>query len=133
MGSNSKWIALTLVTGGVLLWVLTAKFLGAVLDIVGLGDWDVSLIGNRFTLTTLLGMLTGVVVAVILYRNEKIMTLANEVIVELRKVTWPNAEETRAATMVVIITVFIMSIFLGLFDLFWSSLMDFLYPGIKVG
>ena len=49
----------------------------------------------------------------------------------LTKVTWPTAQETRGATVVVIVTVFIMALFLGLFDLFWSSIMDLLYP--KVG
>jgi preprotein translocase subunit SecE len=58
-------------------------------------------------------------------------TLSNEVVVELKKVTWPNAQETRSATVVVIITVFIMAFFLGIFDLFWSSVMDFLYPNVQ--
>ncbi|RME30127.1 MAG: preprotein translocase subunit SecE [Deltaproteobacteria bacterium] len=67
------------------------------------------------------------------FRSERLVSLATEVVVELKKVTWPNAKETRSATVVVIITVFIMAFFLGLFDLFWSNLMDFIYPSSVIG
>ncbi len=40
-----------------------------------------------------------------------------EVIVELKRVTWPSKKDTIAATWVVIITVIILSLFLGLVDL----------------
>ncbi len=133
MGSNRKWIAVSFCGFGVLLWILVAKFSSALLDLIGLPDLDAPLIGGRFTVTTLLGMAVAVMATWVALRHERLSALANEVVVELRKVTWPNAQETRAATVVVIITVFIMSFFLGLFDLFWSSLMDFLYPGIKTG
>jgi preprotein translocase subunit SecE len=39
-----------------------------------------------------------------------------EVRIELTKVTWPTASELRSTTMVVIITVFIITIFIGLVD-----------------
>lgn len=40
-----------------------------------------------------------------------------EVMVELKRVTWPSKKDTIAATWVVIITVMILSAFLGLVDL----------------
>lgn len=40
-----------------------------------------------------------------------------DVIVELKRVTWPSKKETMAATWVVIITVIILSLFLGIVDL----------------
>jgi preprotein translocase subunit SecE len=60
-------------------------------------------------------------------------TLSEEVVVELKKVTWPTRAETRAATIVVIITVFILSFFLGMFDLAWSKILSFIYPTIQSG
>jgi len=45
-----------------------------------------------------------------------------EVMVELKRVTWPSKKETMAATWVVIITVIILSIFLGIVDLGLSQL-----------
>lgn len=45
-----------------------------------------------------------------------------EVMVELKRVTWPSKKDTMAATWVVIITVIILSIFLGIVDLGLSQL-----------
>lgn len=132
MGSNRRWVALAFTSFGVLLWVLLSKFLSAMLDIFGVADWDWQLIGERFTLTTLLGLVVALSATLLAWRNQKLTNLSNEVVVELKKVTWPNAQETRSATVVVIITVFIMAVFLGIFDLFWSSLMDFIYPSVQM-
>lgn len=40
-----------------------------------------------------------------------------EVVAELKRVTWPTKKDTVAATWVVIITVIILSVFLGVVDL----------------
>ncbi|MBF8250657.1 MAG: secE [Deltaproteobacteria bacterium] len=40
-----------------------------------------------------------------------------EVVAELKRVTWPTKKDTMAATWVVIITVIILSVFLGIVDL----------------
>jgi preprotein translocase subunit SecE len=67
---------------------------------------------------------------VVLYRNDRIYTLANEVSSELKKVTWPTAKEVRAATFVVIVMAIISAVILGLFDLLWSQLTDMVYGGV---
>jgi preprotein translocase subunit SecE len=71
--------------------------------------------------------LVAVTVAVIMYRNDRVYTLANEVAGELKKVTWPTAKEVRSATIVVIVMAIISAIILGLFDLVWSKLTDLVY------
>ena len=45
-----------------------------------------------------------------------------EVRVELKKVTWPSRKETIASTSVVLVTVVIVSFFLGIVDLGLSRL-----------
>ena len=45
-----------------------------------------------------------------------------EVRVELKKVTWPSRKETIASTSVVLITVFLVGIYLGIVDLGLSRL-----------
>jgi preprotein translocase subunit SecE len=60
--------------------------------------------------------------AFLLWRNEKVFTFGIEVAEELRKVTWPTAEETRTATGVVIVMVLVFSLALGLFDFIWSGI-----------
>jgi preprotein translocase subunit SecE len=42
---------------------------------------------------------------------------------ELRKVTWPTPKEALALTKVVVIVIFAMSAFLGLFDFLFSRLL----------
>lgn len=67
------------------------------------------------------------VLGVILYRSDRIYTLANEVSQELSKVTWPTAKEVRAATIVVLLMTLISAFILGLFDLVWSQLTEVVY------
>jgi len=67
------------------------------------------------------------VLATILYRSDRIHGLANEVAVELKKVTWPSAKEVRAATIVVIVMTLISATILALFDVVWSNLTELIY------
>jgi len=52
----------------------------------------------------------------------KVNDYLNEVVVELKKVTWPTRKETSAATIVVIITLLIMAVILYAFDMLWGYL-----------
>jgi len=47
-----------------------------------------------------------------------------EIISELKKVTWPTREETAYLTMVVIIVAVIAGVALGLVDIFFNWLID---------
>ena len=47
-----------------------------------------------------------------------------EVKVELKKVTWPTRKQTTGTTIVVIIFVFVVAAFLGIFDLGLSKLVQ---------
>ncbi len=53
---------------------------------------------------------------------ETILQFFREVRVETKKVTWPSRKETIASTSVVLITVFIVGLYLGLVDLGLSRL-----------
>ena len=61
------------------------------------------------------------------WRNERVFTLASEVVTELKKVTWPTRQETTTDTGVVLLTVVIAATTLGLFDLIWSALTNYIY------
>jgi preprotein translocase subunit SecE len=69
------------------------------------------------------------VAAVVLYRNDRIYHLANEVSSELKKVTWPTAKEVRTATLTVIVMAIVSAAILGLFDLVWTNLTELVYGG----
>ncbi len=74
-----------------------------------------------------IGLATAGVATFMLWRNRRIYGVANEVAVELTKVTWPTRQETKWATIVVIITVIVAAVFLGVFDLVWSWITGKLY------
>jgi len=50
------------------------------------------------------------------------MQFLREVIIELKKVTWPSRKQTIGSTVVMIILVMIISLFLGMVDMGLSSL-----------
>lgn len=54
---------------------------------------------------------------------QKITTFIESVKMELGKVTWPTRKETVATTSVVVIIVFLISIYLGACDIVLSKLM----------
>jgi preprotein translocase subunit SecE len=69
------------------------------------------------------------VAAIVLYRNDRIYHLANEVSSELKKVTWPTAKEVRTATLTVIVMAIVSAAILGVFDLVWTNLTELVYGG----
>lgn len=88
---------------------------------------DPYLFGMRdLSLSTLLGYGIAVAAATFVFKHGPTYTLANEVVDELSKVTWPTREETGNATVVVIVTVLISSVYLGAFDAVWLYLTDLL-------
>ena len=92
-------------------------------------DWIWGYFGtspSEFKMSLMAGV-GAVVAGVILYRNDRVYQLANEVSGELKKVTWPTAKEVRSATIVVLVMAVTSAIILFLFDLVWSSLTDLVY------
>jgi len=81
---------------------------------------------SDFNISILSGTIA-VITGIVLYRNDRVYTLANEVTGELKKVTWPTAKEVRAATIVVMVMAVISAIILGVFDLVWSNLTELVY------
>lgn len=51
-------------------------------------------------------------------------TFLNEVVAELKKVTWPSRQETYAATGVVVVVTAIAALYLGLVDMMLSYVMQ---------
>jgi preprotein translocase subunit SecE len=97
-------------------------------------QWSIDWVWGFFTPATpsdfkitLFAALTTVIVGTVMYRNDRIYGLANEVASELKKVTWPTAKEVRSATLVVIVMAIVSAVILGLFDLAWSNLTELVY------
>ena len=109
------------------------KYLVGGIVLFYLGKWTADWLWGYFggtpdelLITVGSGLIT-VVTGVVMYRNDRIHTLANEVAAELKKVSWPTAKEVRAATIVVLVMSVIAAIILGVFDLVWSNLTELVY------
>lgn len=72
--------------------------------------------------SSLVGAIGGVAAFVTLLRSVGIVTFTDEVISELRKVTWPDRDETFRSTITVIATSLFLAMVLAGFDWLWGSL-----------
>lgn len=117
---------------GLTQWVQFGFIVGAVAVAYLMGH-VIELVWSQFDepeplLTQLGAVATGVIAAVVCYRHPKLRPLADEVAEELvNKVTWPTRDETKAATVVVIVTSLVAAGILGLMDFFWSWMTDLIY------
>lgn len=125
MISNKKWILLGYTIISLLVWVTFAKFFNSIFTWFNISDFNI--LGPQFKLSTLIGLVITVGALIYCVKSPTIMTLSDEIIIELRKVSWPTREETYYSTLVVIITVLIMSAILGLFDAIWLKVTNIIY------
>lgn len=68
----------------------------------------------------------GTITFFVLLRVQKFNTFMDEVVAELRKVTWPTREEVVKSTTVVLICILIASGILAVFDFVWGRVIGFL-------
>ncbi len=80
---------------------------------------DMPVLSRELPLTSLIAYVSAAVAALVAVKHNHTFQLATEVVDELSKVTWPSREETGNATVVVIVTVLLSSVFLGIFDALW--------------
>ena len=81
-------------------------------------------LAGEWTWCTVIGLAVAAAVALYLWTNRKTHDVSMEIASELRKVSWPNFPETRAATVAVIVASIISAVLLGLFDVLWQFLTD---------
>ena len=117
-------VAIFYVLAALALGVFLEKILGLVLGYVGVNDATVF---SDWTLSTVAGFALAAVTAVVVWRIPKTQQTSLEVALELRRVTWPSARETRAATVAVIVASGVAAVVLGVFDLVWSWLSSKIY------
>jgi preprotein translocase subunit SecE len=121
----NRYIYLSFIGMGLLVWLIVAKGLGTLWQMLKWNDFRI--LGENLTLTGLVGFGFAAVFVLFLWKHERVNKLAEEIAQELKKVTWPTRAELKAATIVVIITVIVMSAILGLFDAFWSMVTSKIY------
>ena len=88
---------------------------------------DVAVLGDEWTLSTVLGYAIAAVAAVLAWRSPRVNAVSMQVAQELERVSWPNLRETRASTVAVVVFTFVAAFLLGIFDLVWSRLSQLVY------
>jgi preprotein translocase SecE subunit len=116
---------------GLARWVQMA-FMGFALLLFWMLDKIITIVWDKFAeptpeLVTVIALALGAGIAWWLYRAPKVQKVANEVVGELAKVSWPSRKETQVSTIVVIITSLIAAIIVGSLDAAWSKLTDLIY------
>lgn len=118
MPSRQRYVVAGIVGLAVILGLALAHGLQWIWTEFGLTDPFV--FGVRdLPLTTVLGYGIAVAAGAFVLKNGTTHALAVEIVDELARVTWPSREETGNATVVVIVTVLVCSVYLGVFDAFW--------------
>jgi preprotein translocase subunit SecE len=83
---------------------------------------DAALVGD-WTLSSLIGAVLAIAIALGCYLHPVTHKLSYEVATELKKTTWPNAQDTRTSTIAVVIFSFASAAILGIFDFVSSKIM----------
>jgi preprotein translocase subunit SecE len=118
-------VAIFYVFAAVVLGVFLEKILAIVFSYA---RWnDVAVLGDEWTLSTVLGYAIAAVVAYLAWRSQAARGYSLQVAQELERVTWPSWRETRASTVAVVAFTFVASALLGVFDLIWSRLTSLVY------
>ncbi len=125
MQGTQRYVIIAHIVFGLLLVMTLGQLLSAIFAGVGVADGHI--LGQQFTVTKLLGVVLGAAGTVALYKNPKSIAYTNEVVAELRKVTWPTKKETQTATTVVIVTTLVMSVILFFIDNIWGALTGVFY------
>jgi len=124
MKTKSTLVGIFFVVSGIIVaWVLAIAFatLFATLRVN-----DTPVLGDKVTLTRLLGVLVAGLIAIGCYMWPKTRNFIGDVADELNKVNWPSWAETKVSTLVVIVTSVISAAILGVFDITFQILSNWL-------
>jgi preprotein translocase subunit SecE len=121
----SRIVAISFFFAAVVLGIFLEKVLGLVFSYT---RWnDAAILGEDWTLTTVVGYALAAAAAVVAFRAPRVRAVSMEIAQELKRVTWPTMRETRAATVAVVVATFVAAAILGVFDLVWAKLSALVY------
>lgn len=89
-----------------------------------LHNW--SILGSYITLTTFIAAGLTAITVYWLYAPDEYRSFLSEVVIELKKVTWPGWNETRRSTLIVIVFTIVLSGFLWVSDTVWKFVTDWI-------
>ena len=85
-----------------------------------------TMIADAFPLSGVIGVVVGMGAAFAAFSMGRTKTLVGEVLDELNKVNWPSGAETRMNTAIVVVFSVVCAVILGVFDITFGSLSNWL-------
>lgn len=118
---NRKIIVTSYVCAAVVLWYLTRQgFQG-----LYVGFYQVRRLPGIAMIREFLPVIVGIVTFLILNFNSRIGSFLDEVVSELKKVTWPSRDDVVKSTVVVLVCVVFASFVLAVFDIAFGKLISY--------
>lgn len=113
MGNERKWIVVSyLVITLACAWLLNNIMLIGISYLRVRNPMVLGVLPTSAVISTVLMSIA----AVIYFRQPKVEQFSNEVVQEVKKVTWPAKKATYLSTVVVVVCVLVMAIILGFYD-----------------
>jgi len=131
----TKYVHAAFFAGGILVAYISGKILAGLWN--RLAEWPAAVRtvpqllrygeDERATFTMVAGAVIGLIAVIQTYRKAHIRRFADEVAVELSKVTWPNKEAVTNGTVVVVVATAVATIYIALLDRFWAFVTALIY------
>ena len=131
----TKYVHAAFFAGGILVAYLSGKILAAAWN--RLAEWPAAVRtvpqllrygeDERATFTMIAGACVGLIAVIQTYRRARVRQFADEVAVELSKVTWPDKEAVTNGTIIVVVATAVATIYIALLDRFWAFVTALIY------
>lgn len=113
----------------VVLAVFFEKVFGRVFALLRINDADLLGTDSGWTTSGVIGVVVAAAVTAGAWMHLRLRELSFEVASELKKCSWPNAEDTRTSTIAVVVFSFFSAGVMGFFDFLSSKIMTEWIPG----
>lgn len=107
---------------GALVWFLTRSGI----NYLYLTFYQVRRLAGITAIREVVPVVLGALTFFLLFRSPQVNLLLEDVVAELKKVTWPNRDDVVRSTTVVIICILIASFIFAGFDVLWGKIITFL-------
>lgn len=119
---NRKIIVASYITAAMLGWFLTRS----ALQFLYVTFYQVRRLSGIATINEVLPVVVAALTFGILLKHPRVSTVLDEVVSELKKMSWPSREDVIKSTTVVLICVLFASFVLAGFDLAWGEIIGYL-------
>lgn len=116
---NQKYIIMTFLAAGVLVGFSVR---GLAIPLLARMEVNDPMLLDVVNATSLAAIVIAVLTFLVLNRHPLVVRFTDEVVSELRRVTWPDREETLRSTTVVIGTTLFVALMLALYDYAWGTI-----------